>query len=377
MRLAWVLLYMSRVQINRDYHLGTHSAYHTGRHVVQYAAIHEQPSVQIGRLKDIRNAVVDYVDYACDTCWSTGKVANGPQKSYSCSRRPLMDKDKLLLEEYKLCQESTQKLESTIWQTSGVIGIGSIGSFIYLAVRQTEKINTLLVFAAGCVIVLTVWIWWNISLRWWDIQHAIFLRMGDIEENLKYLFQKRYVNFRDGTRNVFWIDPKYLGYGDPARGNANLTKNPKFARRGVQGSLKWFPLLITGAWLLYFDFLVLPEPLPAPFDFLSFKCLVAIVVLAFLGVWGLCMKPHRRPDWWAWLENIRTWKRLAGSLKVVPLTVYVALGWSGRAGLSNPKPWVGILLVAIFAVMFFGGLFLLFAGFSFPRKRKSKDQHQR
>lgn len=278
-----------------------------------------------------------------------------------------MENDELLFEEYKLCQESTQKLESTIWQTSGVIGIGSIGSFIYLAVRQTKNVNTPLVFAAGSVIVLTVWIWWNIALRWWDIQHAIFLRMGDIEENLKYIFQKRYVNFMDGTRDVFSIDPEYLGFGDSEHGEARkgqLGKNPKFARRGVQGSLKWFPLLITSAWLLYGDFVALSEKLPA-----TFKFLVAIVVLAIFGAWGLCMEPHRKPDFWTWLKKYRKPILWIGCIKVGLSAACVVVGWLSPAVSLTFKSWLDILLVVKFAILFFVGIFLLSAGISFSKKR--------
>ena len=116
-------------------------------------------------------------------------------------QKPLSDKDKeFLLKEYELCQNAAQNLESIIWQTSAVIGIGSIGSLILVANQyqqaslswQAASLIGLLVFLFSCI-------WLFMARRWWSIQHIKYLRMSHIEEKLR-LYQTRYLNYVDGLQ---------------------------------------------------------------------------------------------------------------------------------------------------------------------------------
>ncbi len=154
-----------------------------------------------------------------------------------------MDKQELHLEEYKLCQDTVKHLESLIWRTSSIIGLGLLGSFIAIATglgKDSLGIGTLILLAA--VVIASCWIWWMMSLKWWDIQHTTIYRMRDLEIELDF-YQKRYIDFRDGYMQVpvsFRSDQKEV-----------LQYTHKFAKRGIQKSLKWFPILMTTAWLLF------------------------------------------------------------------------------------------------------------------------------
>ncbi len=121
-----------------------------------------------------------------------------------------MEKKQLLVEEYKLYQDSVQKLESTIWTTSGVIGIGSLGTIIAVLsqfspgmllsnAENTETVTPTFLFIVvliGVVVTTIVWLWWGMAQRWWTIQHITLRRMRHIEKELG-LNQKRYIDYRD------------------------------------------------------------------------------------------------------------------------------------------------------------------------------------
>jgi hypothetical protein len=119
------------------------------------------------------------------------------------------EKKALLLEEYKLCQESVQKIESSIWTTSGIIGIGTLGTLI-LALQQiipkqildntgkSSELGAGFLFSAIIIGVATaaVWIWWGMAQRWWRIQHSTLRRIRHIEQDLG-MYQKHYIDYRD------------------------------------------------------------------------------------------------------------------------------------------------------------------------------------
>ena len=106
-----------------------------------------------------------------------------------------MDNTEKLLEEYKLCQNKTEKLEDTIWKTSGAIGFGSLGAFLVIFQRQNPQWQTVLIL--GFLVSATSLIWWFMAKRWWDIQHTTFLRMRQLEEKLHF-YQVSYIYHKDG-----------------------------------------------------------------------------------------------------------------------------------------------------------------------------------
>jgi hypothetical protein len=171
--------------------------------------------------------------------------------------KPTKEEKTVLLKEYELCQDAAQSLESTIWQTSAAIGIGSIGAFI---VAVNGGFNWLTAAIVGGVIVAINFIWWGMAQRWWSIQHTKFCRMRHIEK-LVGLYQIRYLDYLDAL-----LDPKRKElvddlkkellpsddqiYEDLGKDQASgLAKSHRL--RGVQATLKCFLFIHPIAWGLY------------------------------------------------------------------------------------------------------------------------------
>lgn len=176
-------------------------------------------------------------------------------------------REQLLLKEYELCQDSAYKLESTIWQTSAAIGIGSIGSLVLLVRAQPPWLGAL---AIGILVNYAAWIWWHMARRWWSIQHAKFRRMRHIEQILHF-HQVSYLDYLDAATVEDTKDAKndtcqgldklayylrrqhlietYLPNDGTANDLEDLRENHQ--HKGVQEYLKCFPLWNAVAWEIY------------------------------------------------------------------------------------------------------------------------------
>ena len=107
-----------------------------------------------------------------------------------------MDHTEQILKEYELCQNTATRLEDTIWKTSAAIGLGSLGSFV-LVISQKEAPDWQSILIVGLLVFVTSLIWLFMAKRWWNIQHATFLRMKHLEEELHY-YQTSYIYHKDG-----------------------------------------------------------------------------------------------------------------------------------------------------------------------------------
>jgi hypothetical protein len=156
------------------------------------------------------------------------------------------DRDKLL-EEYKLCQDTVTRLEETVWKTSTAMGLGSFGSLVALiSLNQRPKQSSILIL--GLLVFFTSLIWWFMAKRWWNIQHATFLRMKHIEESLHF-FQVSYIYHKDRKLNLC---DKSKGFDIPDSHIEELNKlDRKFHRWGVQSWLRLLPFLILYSWVSY------------------------------------------------------------------------------------------------------------------------------
>ncbi len=154
-----------------------------------------------------------------------------------------MDKQQILLREYELCQNTTQHFERIIWRTSAAIGVGTLTPLVAALLTKNVDGKWGFIVIFGLLIVATCWIWWGMAKRWWDIQHAIFQRMRDIEEDLE-MYQSRYVAFRDGNLDVEDTDL-------PEERKERLRMIPAFRRRGVQKVMRFLPWILTAAWAGY------------------------------------------------------------------------------------------------------------------------------
>ena len=150
-----------------------------------------------------------------------------------------------ILKEYELCQDYAKHLDTNIWTTSGLIGLGSIGS---LLLSNYSSTSLPVIIIVGLLVICIVWIWWKMANRWWDIQHVTFMRMRHIESTL-HLYRNRYIKYLDsrlGRRDLEVISDL------PDKEKKDLKgKFTQFYKGQVRGVMKWLPRAITIIWLSY------------------------------------------------------------------------------------------------------------------------------
>jgi hypothetical protein len=90
-----------------------------------------------------------------------------------------------LVDVYRIYNDQVSRLESYIWQTATLLGIGSAVGLVLLADKYEKtptylgKVTIAAVFAINASLV-----WWRFARRWWSIQHLKFERMDEIERRI-------------------------------------------------------------------------------------------------------------------------------------------------------------------------------------------------
>ena len=184
-----------------------------------------------------------------------------------------------LWREYEACQKAAQNLESIIWQTSGVIGIGSVGTLILVANHPTkDQPSWWVALIIGLSIFLFSIIWLFMARRWWSIQHAFFIRMRHIEERLN-IYATRYLHYLDNPyalpesrlpkrqrqelRNRAEQRGLFRRAAPSGAGGTTWLRNRTeqrelfrpHQRAGIQRFLIFLPVIILIAWVSYVVFL--------------------------------------------------------------------------------------------------------------------------
>jgi hypothetical protein len=162
-------------------------------------------------------------------------------------------REEVLLKEYEFCQSTAQSMESNIWQSSAVIGLGLIGSFILISMRAgTSQPPWYIACMIAPITLVISLLWWLIARRWWSVQHAMFFRMRHIEREL-------------GIHSLTYI--KYLDHPELIE-ESKLSKNEKqelversskrvllgmkdHQRLGVQEVVWVLPILVFISWVIY------------------------------------------------------------------------------------------------------------------------------
>jgi len=168
-----------------------------------------------------------------------------------------------LLAEYETCLDTVWKLEANIWQTSSIIGVGSIGTLI-IVVGGDHELGPAL--SIGLIAVVGVFIWWSIAKRWWSAQHVRFTRMLHIEQALRQPGQVSYMRYLDDLKDLTrdrkkrsvsaWQPRRYR----VPRRRYSITPQqardihrlnwPNYQRRGPRDVLRYFPWTYLVAWIL-------------------------------------------------------------------------------------------------------------------------------
>lgn len=99
--------------------------------------------------------------------------------------------------EYQVCLQQVERLESNIWYTAGLLGIGSTAGFIFVVGKDAHSrapLGTILVVAILAITMSLVWL--RFARRWSSIQHVKFKWMAEIEKEIGFC-QSKLVAERD------------------------------------------------------------------------------------------------------------------------------------------------------------------------------------
>ncbi|MBI4456678.1 MAG: hypothetical protein HY644_12360 [Acidobacteria bacterium] len=90
-----------------------------------------------------------------------------------------------LVDVYRIYNDQVSRLESYIWQTATLLGIGSAVGLVSLADKYENttaylgKVTMAAVFTINASLV-----WWRFAKRWWSIQHLKLERIDEIERRI-------------------------------------------------------------------------------------------------------------------------------------------------------------------------------------------------
>ena len=175
------------------------------------------------------------------------------------------DDREVLLKEYEFSQSTAQSMESAIWQSSSVIGLGLIGSFLLVALRGADSQPPWYVACLLAPIALIIsGLWWLIARRWWSVQHAMFMRMRHIEKRLG-MHSLNYVRYLD---NVKFMPTSGLDQAEKDELNQRREKDifpyiKDHQKRGVQEFIWVLPLLLFFIWFIYALILLVDQTIGA------------------------------------------------------------------------------------------------------------------
>lgn len=204
----------------------------------------------------------------------------------------LSRREKILLEEYKLCQQKAQGSEGPIWLTSSIIGLGSIGALLVIA-TQNHQIDPNVVLGAGLFVNLVAWFWYKMAGRYWSIQHTALMRLHHVEKELKEIYLDRYIKRRDAraiphlcTRQTDLWEKECSKYKIPARYECEVDAVKGYVRFGTQFWSKCILCLNALAWMLYICWRCWFAEVGSPVG-TKIKLLTVIAGLGFLAVFVL------------------------------------------------------------------------------------------
>jgi hypothetical protein len=90
-----------------------------------------------------------------------------------------------LVDVYRIYNDQVSRLESYIWQTATLLGIGSAVGLVSLADKyENTTIYLVKVTMAAVFAINASFVWWRFAKRWWSIQHLKFERMDEIERRI-------------------------------------------------------------------------------------------------------------------------------------------------------------------------------------------------
>ncbi len=108
---------------------------------------------------------------------------------------PAKDRD-ALLEEYKVCESTINRLDHLIWQMASILFPISLAGLTYFGVTANHTLDqfiVLVVVASGSIIL--TFNWFYLSRQWASYQKVAIYRMREIERELGTIWLYRYSGF--------------------------------------------------------------------------------------------------------------------------------------------------------------------------------------
>jgi hypothetical protein len=108
---------------------------------------------------------------------------------------PAKDHD-VLLEEYKVCESTVNRLDHLIWQMASILFPISLAGLTYFGVtanHKTDQFIVLVVVASGSIILTLNWFY--LSRQWASYQKVAIYRMREIEKEVGIIWLYRYNAF--------------------------------------------------------------------------------------------------------------------------------------------------------------------------------------
>ncbi len=101
-----------------------------------------------------------------------------------------------LLEEYKVCDSTVDRLDNLIWQMASIIFPITLAGLAYFGVSTQHTVNQFIILAVVAVgsIILTA-NWYFLSRQWASYQKVAIYRMREIERELGNMWLYRYSGF--------------------------------------------------------------------------------------------------------------------------------------------------------------------------------------
>jgi len=203
-----------------------------------------------------------------------------------------------LFKEYQICHEHVFQLESYIWQTAMLFGVGSAISLVSLASQRPDWVKTLVATILAINISL---VWWRFARRWWSIQHLKLERMHEIDQQIRFrqsvLVEERDVEAQKHRR--YW--QKYgcflqriwnqLCYSIPDNTSAVLSFRKSiqenYEYRGIQPAVRILVCTNILLWVSFALYTVITEFLP--YLYVQQRNVCALAVFGFIAVADFCI----------------------------------------------------------------------------------------
>ncbi len=93
--------------------------------------------------------------------------------------------------EYQVCLQQIEKLEANIWQTAGLLSIGSPASFILLLGKDGQRAPLTTIVLVAVFVIMASLVWLRFVNRWSSIQHIKIDRVIELEKEMEFQQNRR------------------------------------------------------------------------------------------------------------------------------------------------------------------------------------------